>query len=254
VPTGFDNFCRTTSKLLTGRQRSASQEQVFNWYREQNPQFNPVTGAGDGGMIIQDFLAARAKAGDILAFAAVDLSDEEEVREAVYLFLGLILGVNLETAQQSQMSGNPPTWDYSASGEWGGHCILVPAFEDDMEDCITWAERVRMTQAFLANQRDEAWVVITQDHVMHPTFRDGIDLDALVEEYHRLTGRDFPNVDPRPTPVPPTPAPVPAVDVQDAGLWAVAEDWVTHHRHSGEARQVANALRAWAVAKGLLTI
>jgi hypothetical protein len=259
VPTGFDNFRRLVTKLYSGAQVDASQDQIFTWYREQNPNFDPATGAGDNGMDIQTFLSARVKAGDILAFASVDKDSDTQVREATWLFGGLILGVDLQIAQQTQ-----PTWDYSQSPQWGGHCVMQGATEatadgSELEDCISWATRVQMTQAFLAHQRSEAWVVVTSAHLANPTFRQGIDLRALAEQYTALTGRPFPGspVPPSPSPspapvpvVPPSPSPTPVVD-PDQELADTVRTWLAERHHWGEASHVAHALQAWESAKGL---
>lgn len=207
VPTGYDNFRRITSTLLTGKAVLTPQDQIFTWYRTQNPGFDPRTDyyneAFDQGMVIQDFLSYLAKTNEIVAFAQVDHTDKEEMAAALYLFLGLIVGVDLQNAQQDQTDTHPAVWDYSASGEWGGHCIVAGAYDAAGVDVITWAERVRMTQSFMSQQLDEAWVVIRLEHLLNPSFRAGIDIAALSAGYKQLTGRELP------LPAPPTnPTPV----------------------------------------------
>lgn len=251
VPTGFDNFKRAVSYILTGNQVTATWAQIMLWYKEQNPDFDPVSHVGDEGMNIQDFLAARVKSRDIVAFASVQTDSDEELREAMWLGLGLIIAVDLQVAQQDQTSAHPPVWEYKKSDQWGGHCVLQIAYHEDDEDAITWAKRVSMTPGFVANQRTEAWFVITQDHLDHPGFREGINIDKLRAEFKRLTGRSLPGRTPSPEPRP-SPAPVPTDEETDANLWALSEDWVLNHRHSGEAHEAATALHQWALAKGLL--
>lgn len=205
VPTGYDNFKRITTTLLTGKTVVTDQNQVYTWYRTQNPGFDPINyrSADDNGMVIQDFLSYLAKTNEIVAFAAVDHTDPEEMAAALYLFLGLMLGVDLQTAQQDQTDAHPAVWDYSASGEWGGHCIVAGAYDSAGIDVVTWAERVRMTRQFMSQQLDEAWVVIRLEHLLNPGFRAGVDIAALGEGYKQLTGRELP------LPAPPTnPTPV----------------------------------------------
>lgn len=204
VPTGYDNLRRMTTTHLAGVTKVASQDQIFSWYRTQNPQFDPIhyDEAHDQGMVIQDFLSYLVKTGEIVAFAAVDHTEPEEMNAALYLFLGLMLGVDLEVAQQAQSDARPAVWDYAASGDWGGHCIAGGAYDSGGLDIVTWAERVRMTRAFMTQQLDEAWVVIRQEHLDNPTFRQGINLAALTEGFEQLTGRELP------LPVPPTNPPV----------------------------------------------
>jgi hypothetical protein len=198
-PTSVDNLLRTISYNLTGTQVSQTQATIFKWYKSQNPDFNPKTGAGDNGVDLQLLLEYLVKQEVIMAFAAVDKDSDDEIREATYLFLGLILGVDLETAQQAQTETGE--WTYQKSAEWGGHAIMQPAFEGDTEDVITWAERVKMSPSFIKKQRQQVFVVITADHLAHPAFREGVNLDILKSEYERLTGRPFQ----LPTPAEPAP-------------------------------------------------
>lgn len=257
VPTGFDNFRRMVTRLLTGTQVNATQEDVFRWYRTQNPNFDPdnYKEADDQGMVIQYFLEELVKEGVILGFAEVDHKNPQEMQAALYTFLGVIGGVDLEVAQQGQTDLG--FWDYAGSSEWGGHCVLIGAYTGDSEECITWAQRVRMTAKFMQNQLDEAWVVILPEHVARPDFRAGFDLQKFAWAYEAITGKPFPvQVAPvvipdTPTPAPnpdgPTPAPDPVVteglvvpitdDAVAAKMLHAAQrsdqhtisEWATHH-------------------------
>ena len=159
VPTGYDNLRRTITRLLAGVQKTATWDVVMAWYRTQNPDFDPATGAGDRGMNIAEFLTYLVKCGEILAFAKVDPHNETELRAAEYLFLALMAGVDLEEAQQAQTSTG--RWDYHQSPDWGGHCVVYVASEaGGLDDVITWAERVRTTAAFRARQLSELYVVV----------------------------------------------------------------------------------------------
>lgn len=204
VPTSYDNYRRLSTAVFFGSAVEASQDQIFSWYKTQNPGFDPVNynEANDQGMVIQDFLNMLVKTGEIVAFAAVDTSDLEELKAAIFLFLGLICGVNLKRAQDDQLNGAPPVWDAVMSGDWGGHAIMLGAYEENGLDCITWDMRVRMTANFISEQMDEAWVVIRPEHLANPEFRQGIDYSALAAGYRELTGRELPS-----QPTPPNPPP-----------------------------------------------
>lgn len=212
VPTGKDNYCRTVTKALTGVQRSMTQEQVFADYRTQNPGFDPALAWNDprqedNGMVIQDYLAMLAKRGDILGFAKVDVSNDDLLTAAEYLFLGILWGVDLDVAQQSQTDRG--TWDYVAgSPSWGGHCTVTPVYSgDDRQRTVTWAELVWTTDAFRRRQLDEAWVILLPEHIANPGFRARYDLAKFAQAYTDITGRPFP-VDVPPPPPPPPPPPV----------------------------------------------
>jgi hypothetical protein len=140
-----------------------------------------------------------------LAHAAVDVTNLDEIREAITLFGFIAFGVNLEDAQQAQSNATPPVWSYSQSGDWGGHAVLGAGFNGyDFTD-VSWAMLVTMLQSFAAHQLEEARVIIWPEHLGLNAFVQGVDLQHLAADYKELTGRDFPV-----SPTDPTPAPAAA--------------------------------------------
>jgi hypothetical protein len=249
-PTSVANLVRLVSGGLLGTEVVPSQDDVFDLYRRSgNPNFDPATDADDNGVDMQTMLEALLAGGigdgtgkklKPVAFAKVDVSNDDELDAAVSIFGGVLWGVDLQTAQQSQTDAHPPKWDYHKSGEWGGHAILNGAYESGaLEDVISWGRRIETTQAFRRHQLQEAWVVVWPWNLEHPAFQQGIDLKALAAAYKSLTGRELPIS--KPTPVAGDP---------DATLWAAAKDW-SGRGHSGDSAKIATALKTWAAAKRL---
>jgi hypothetical protein len=106
-----------------------------------------------------------------------------------------------------------------------------------------------MTAQFIAEQMDEAWVVIRPEHLTNPSFRAGIDYAALSAAFRDLTGRELPpapvQTDPvSPTPpAPPAPTPTTAVEITitdpevvqhitKVARSAGVDAWATHHFRS----------------------
>lgn len=234
VPTGWDNYRRMVTKMLTGTEVEASQQNIWDWYKTQNPKFDPnnYDPANDQGMVIQLFLEYLVKQGLILGFAKLDTTNDDQMRAASYLFLGLIIAVNLEVAQQTQTGSG--TWDYSPSGEWGGHCVLQGAYQPGAEDCISWVRRIHMTDAFRENQLEEAWVVILPEHAANASFRAGWDFTKYAAAYKKMTGKEFPGNQPTPTPPPaPNPPPVLSIPITDG----IVQEHLTraaHKTHDGD--------------------
>jgi hypothetical protein len=209
-PVSVANSRREVTVRLTGRMAAPSQNDVFDLYRRSgNPNFNPSTRADDNGVNMQTMLQALVAGGiggvKPLGFAKVTGSIDV-LKAAVSIFGFLLMGVDLQTAQQNQT--NQGVWDYAPSPAWGGHAILGGKYGNSPEgiSVITWAQLVRMTDAFMANQLSEAWVVLWPEHLGDHQFLSGVDVAALAQDYQDLTGRPFPaQIPPRPTP---TPAPV----------------------------------------------
>lgn len=213
-PTGLANSRRLITQAVNGTMDAPPQADVTDLYvRSTDPHFDPATGANDNGVILQDMLAEAVKNGlgahKPLGFAEVDHTNIDEMMAAVAVFGFLLIGVDLETAQQSQTDAH--LWDYSRSGEWGGHAILGGRYTNpdgtlsDRMGVITWAEVVDMTAAFMDQQLDEAWVVIWPEHLRDNAFLNGVNLQAFADAYQQMTGRPFPATVPAPVP-PPTPS------------------------------------------------
>lgn len=262
-PVSLFNLRKLVTAYATGIEAQPTQDDVFRLYKLVNPSFNPNTGDGDDGVDMQTMLELALKhevggPGVMLGFAKVNAANLDEVRAATSIFGGVLHGVNLMAAQQAQTDNG--LWDYDRSGEWGGHAVLSGRYTDpagtaqDRTGVITWAEVVDCTDAFEAHQLEECWVVIFREHLDHPAFQEGVDVNALASAYQALTGRPFP-VDPSPqptpspTPQPPGPSPVP-VGPADESLAVTAHEWL-QHRHVGENAVMAKELHAWLAAKNL---
>lgn len=229
-PAAIANIRKLTTRYLGAVEQSPTVDDVFDLYRRSgNPRFNPATGAGDNGVVLQTMLEALLADGiggvKPLAFAQVDVADLDEMWAAVALFGAVLYGVDLAVAQQAQTDAG--LWDYRRSPEWGGHAVLAGRYSDTSPDSrdrtglITWGAPVDATDAFIRHQLEEAWVVIWPEHLSDRVFLDGVDLTSLAAAYEQLTGRPFPAA--------PPPAP-PASDPD---------------------HQLASAMRQWLAAKGL---
>jgi hypothetical protein len=213
VVAGWDHFRQIVKLLLQGVSTNFSIPTIVDFYKTQNPDFDlygtaETNGPGsdaDGGMYIQVFLEYLQKNGYILGFAKINHENEEELKAAIYLGLGIIVGVDLEKAQSSQK-----VWDSVSSPEWGGHCVVLMDYQGspDYIRHVSWGSVLDMTRRFILDQMDEAWFVIMQEHIDNPTFREHYDLQSFAQAFESLTGRVFP-ADVTPTPTPPVPSPEP---------------------------------------------
>ena len=198
VVAGWDHFRQVVTGLLTGTQKNFTQDQIWNFYKTQNPNFDPngtkdTNGPGsssDNGMCIQTFLEYLVSQKLILGFAKVDHTNEAELKAAIYIGLGLITGVIVDDAQMTDQFQNG-VWDYVPNSKRdGGHCIPLIGYNNSPDECacVTWAKLVQCTESFIFHQMDEAWFVLMQEHVDHPSFRNHFDLAAFSNAVKQITG------------------------------------------------------------------
>jgi hypothetical protein len=254
-PVSLANYVRMVSRSLSGAQRNPTWADIRALYVRQNPTFDERTGAGDDGVDMVTMLSDAVKYGygseKIIGFAAVDANDIEECRAASAIFGGILLGLDLDQAQEQQLNQHTGVWDYvDGSPDWGGHAVMEGAYEasPDGEDIVTWAERVRMTRAFCQRQRIEAYVVLLPDHLSNPRFVAGWDMAKYASAWEQMTGRSFPAT----VPPAPQPAPQPRPLYVDDALASAVRPWVesTHTWETKKAKTAADALRTWMKATG----
>lgn len=246
-PTSVANSRKLITRILGGREQSPTLDDVLDLYRRSgNPDFNPDTGADDNGVDMATMLSAVRNTGiggiKSLAEAKVDVTDLNEVRAAIAIFGFLLLGVDLEVAQEAQTDRG--LWDYKRSPDWGGHAVLAGAYTSQPKGAdvkvVTWAEVVGTTDAFWAHgQVEEAWVCVWPEHLGTRQFQQGIDVAALNADYQALTGRPGPF---------PQPAPKPAATADDA-FAASLHRWLDSK--PGSYRPLQADARTWLTAKGL---
>ena len=119
----------------------------------------------DQGCVLLDVLNYWKQTGiagrKIGAFVQVNQLNIDHIRQAAYLFGGLIVGINMPVSAKNQ----PTLWDTppegltgdGTPGSWGGHCIYMPGYDQNVMETITWGERIAMTISFWQNYIDEVY-------------------------------------------------------------------------------------------------
>jgi hypothetical protein len=130
------------------------------------------TGGEDKGVIVLDSLKLWRNRGwmaakdryKIKVFAEIDPSDHEEIKRAVYMDLGVGVGLSLPKTAEAQFAAGK-TWDVvdgpgSAPNSWGGHYVYIPGYTATGPVCVTWGQKHRMTWDFVDKYCDEAYAII----------------------------------------------------------------------------------------------
>jgi hypothetical protein len=114
----------------------------------------------------------------LTAYAAVNLSNQTEIEQAINLFGGLYIGIELPITAQTQTEwtvvGNGKTGN-SAPGSWGGHCVQVVGYTSEYITVVTWGSLLNMTWEFWNTYVDEAYALVTPDFVA----ADGVSPSGL---------------------------------------------------------------------------
>ncbi|HZX72675.1 MAG TPA: hypothetical protein VFE77_17915 [Rhodanobacter sp.] len=130
------------------------------------------SGGADSGLVVLDSLKEWRSTGwiaakrryKIKAFAEIDRGKNTEVKRAVFMDIGLGLGLTLPDSAMPQFYAGKP-WSV-VGGKAGkpnpnsGHYVYVPGYTTSGPVCVTWGRKQQMSWAFFAKYCDEAYAII----------------------------------------------------------------------------------------------
>ncbi|MEO8810301.1 MAG: hypothetical protein ABI386_08655 [Rhodanobacter sp.] len=130
------------------------------------------SGGADSGLVVLDslkewrikgWLAAKRRY-KIKAFAEIDRSKRIGLKRAVYMDIGVGLGLTLPDSAMPQFYAGKP-WAVVAGNAGkpnpdNGHYVYVPGYTTSGPVCVTWGRKQQMSWAFFAKYCDEAYAII----------------------------------------------------------------------------------------------
>lgn len=172
---------------------------------------DPSTDQGGDMLTVLKYWNKTGIAGHrIAAYFAVDPTDFDEMRAALYLFGNLYIGFNCPASAETAFDQGK-VWDVvkgKAGQVVGGHCVNVQKIvKGGNITVVTWGGTAEMTPAFWTKYVDEPYSAVSQEWVRNGYTPEGLDVAAANAAFQQLTGKPGPFTG---TPSPsPTPAPAP---------------------------------------------
>jgi len=146
----------STFKGLAGELYIPKEEDVIKYYFEQ-------TNGQDSGCCELDVLKAWQKKkwfnDEDIAFVSIDPRNHDHIKQAIALFGGVYLGINLPVSAEDDFQANR-TWDCGIlSG--GGHCVVSCKYDEKTINILTWGDQIDATWNFVDCAVMEVWAVIS---------------------------------------------------------------------------------------------
>jgi hypothetical protein len=166
--------------------------EVLAMYTAICPGFNPVGDLNDNGAAITDalgYMAGKGLAGEKLdGWAAIDYTNEVTVRQGIYIFGSVNLGVQIPNSAMDQtQAGQAWTVLDDDGGIDGGHCIPVLGYGAEGLTCVTWGQLQQMTWQWFMTYCDEAYVEVSLDWVRaNGTAVNGLNMAQLTQDLGAL--------------------------------------------------------------------
>jgi hypothetical protein len=116
----------------------------------------------------------------------VDLKNTTQIKQAIYLFGNVYLGLALPMTAADQIRAGKRWTVVSTSGSgkpgsWGGHAINLAYYNSQTWGSLTWSQKQGMSRAFLKDYADEGYVVLTPEWINSATKKapNGFDWPGL---------------------------------------------------------------------------
>ena len=159
-------------------------ETILSYYEKWDG-YKPGDDGTDGGGIELDVLTKWQKSDfdqhKLVAFADPLYTNLEQIRQAIYLFGGVYIGIALPVSAQKQDIWDvvPNGGDDAKPGGWGGHAVFVPKYDATTFTCITWGALKTMTVAFWLEYVDEAHALLGHNWLSHKGSPSGFAMAEL---------------------------------------------------------------------------
>lgn len=186
---------RQVTSSMVGQQVSIQDQAILQAYMavsgyRPDDINNPQTNDSDQGANMLDVCNYWRKTGiagsKIAGFASVNLTNTVEVKQALYIFGNVYLGLALPRTAADQIRAGKRWSVLSLSGtgkpgSWGGHAVNIAYYTTQSWGLLTWGQKQLATRAFVKDYGDEAYVVLTPDWVNQVTQKapNGFDVPGL---------------------------------------------------------------------------
>jgi hypothetical protein len=155
---------------------------------EQLSGYNPADPNTDRGCVETDVLTSWINGSipenKLSAFVSLNISDLDELRDAINWFGIVYLGINCPQAAES----NTVVWDVvEGSPILGGHAVILVGYDADFFYVVSWGMLIATTPAFIAKYTEEAYALLDtawlQANNLTPS---GFDLAQLQQDMDEL--------------------------------------------------------------------
>ena len=148
-----------------GREFTVPDAVILQYYEKWDG-YNPSDPSTDQGGIELDVLNDFRQQGfdgvTLDAYASVDITHPDKIKQAVWMFVGAYIGVELPLDAQDQDVWDVTTGPGGEPASWGGHAIYLVGYDALTLTCITWGAPKKMTWAWLAKYCSEAYALVSK--------------------------------------------------------------------------------------------
>lgn len=180
--------------ILTGSPFSITDADVLKEYSRLCG-YIPGDPNTDQGGVESDLLSKWQSSGifghKIDGFVGVNPKSLSQMKDAIWLFGGVYLGIELPLSAQNQTIWDVPPGGPVGDGEpgsWGGHCTLGVALDNRYMAMVTWGSIQLATIEWISTYCSEAYAILSPDWINKSCFMPGgVPLASLLADLKRIS-------------------------------------------------------------------
>jgi hypothetical protein len=156
---------------------------------EVQRQYFAETGGHDRGLVLlhslkswrtQGWIAGRRRY-RIEAFAEVNRRNRAQIRGAIFLKVGIGIGLSLPSTAIPRFHAGQPWADTSLPGE-SGHYVFVTGYSSGGLTCVTWGAKQQMSWAYFDKYCDEAYSIIDRLNTLDTSAFDVTGVEDFLDD------------------------------------------------------------------------
>jgi len=132
----------------------------------------------------------------IISFAKLDFKNREELKEAIYLYGGCYVGLNLPKSAEKQYNESKK-WTVPLSGtegigepgSWLGHALLITGYSESELNAITWGKEIVLSLDFWETYVDESYAIFSEDFIKDNQTPSKMSVDLLRQDMDELQNK-----------------------------------------------------------------
>lgn len=157
--------------------------------------FNPNDPNTDQGTDMQVAASYRRKTGvkdatgkrhQVAAYLAIKPGDETELKQAVYLFSNVGIGIQFPVSAMTQFNAGKPWTVVSGSKIEGGHYVPIFGYDAKYVYLVTWGKLQKASWGFIKKYMDEGIVYLSDEMLSSGESIDGLNVGQLNSDLAQL--------------------------------------------------------------------
>lgn len=122
----------------------------------------------------------------VAAYLSITLVDNTLLKQAVYLFSGVGIGIQFPSSAMSQFNAGKAWTVVSKSPIEGGHYIPAIGYDSRYIYVVTWGQVQKMTWGFYKKYADEALAYLSPEFLTNGKSLEGFNLVQLQADLNKL--------------------------------------------------------------------